>query len=1361
MAAINLDIGGNTSRLDRDIQKTVNKAYSINLKTKGEQPLGRITGKVNEFTKSLDASNARVIAFGASAGIIFGVQRAFDALVKSVIEVQKSLADINVILNASTQELGKFGGELFNIAKNTGQSFSAVASAATEFSRQGLGLEETLKRTNEALILSRLSGLDAAKSVDALTAAVNSFASQAVTASEIVNKFANVDAAFAVSSADLADAISRVGSSAAQSGVSLNELIAIVTSAQQTTARGGAVIGNSFKTIFTRLQRTKVISLLDSLGVETRDGSGQIKSTISLLEDLARVYDNLGTLQQAQVAEQVGGVFQINILKSALADLGKEYSVYSSALKVAGSSTDQAIRRNEELNKTYASQLNALQENARQLASSVGGRLLGPAFDRVVGGANELLGGVNESDGTGVGATLGKGIIDGLAQFIAGPGLALVGGVLIKLFKDLAKFATGSVQQLLGLNTAAAQQQNLQQSISQILAKNPQLIDLALKGEQGLNQAASVLLQSLRAQTVELEKQAVVASQISKTLFAGGVRVSGGIPVAPVGGRPVKPGKAAGYIPNFVSDKLIEKYTAISLGATSSVRPHMSQGTIGGKKFVMNNQEFEFPGVGKNGDSMVIPKYGDGIQMAAKGFIPNFADNDSKKFRSNIPGPFVLPKEYEGKGKTKDRNKLINYQQKYGYLLPPGFGRGSLAGSPKADIPPGIPFASPDPSAIDTVSNPQEKKTQTSLENTILENVARGVSEYTNRLAPLGKQVSPDKIKAQFGSNIIAGAKGALSSVVGAGFEIGITEALGYESAIRENGGDFDVRGGIKLGDVQKLFGLNNQLMDFKVSLSRRNTDSFYKKINNEEGLGPNKQEFGPEEQTVNARALSEKQTKEKYRGYFQQDGYRPKINLDPQKAKEIEAYRRSREAENMKRFVNLGPMRRGVASGRAAGYIPNFSALQDAVSRERSAGIPSNKIYLASDRRLAAAGYNPGGLGVFNSIDEPTKASRTQAIKNRGYAKGYIPNFAENTQVSDSSSTIQALVAQLGFLAFSFIGFNQQFKSGFEDYIGTLRTSVERDKELLNTKDKNSKAAQKLDAKIQKNTERIAKYESIGQQGGIKGGARQLATKAGTSSLGKSLGFPLAIGAPIIASTITNGINAAAERSGGATKEDRTNAAGVTALGNIASFTATGALFGPWGAAIGAVTGTLLSLNDYVEAANTDFPELAKAAEKSSSELTKFADSSSQFMSAYENYSKLISEGGDPSTVKKAEEGYARALQNLSTEDRDRLLSAAKLGKAQEEAAKILEEKNYQNQSNQAAAETAKLVGSNITETSGRANPVDSKFWTDSNIVTSALFGTRSSELDLNSNEIEQFKKQIQSMAFFRRNGSKSFGKI
>ena len=649
MAAINLDISGNTRQLDRDIQKTVNRVYSINLKTKGDQPLGRITGKVNEFNKSLDASNARVIAFGASAGIIFGIERAFSALVTATIEVQKSLQDINVILNISAQGLQKFGGELFNIARNTGQSFQEVAKAATEFSRQGLGVEETLKRTSEALILSRLSGLDAAKSVETLTAAVNSFASQAVTATEIVNKFATVDAAFAVSSADLADAISRVGSSAAQSGVSLNELIAIVTSAQQTTARGGAVIGNSFKTIFTRLQRGKVVSLLESLGISSTDSSGQVKSTIQLLQDLGKVYDTLGSQQQAYVAEQVGGVFQINILKAALADLGKEYSIYGSALNVAAGATDQAIRRNEELNKTYASQINALQENARQLAAAGGERLLGPSVDRLVGGTNTLLKGFNESDGQGVGEVLGKGILDGIGQFIAGPGLALIGGVLLKLFRDLAKFATGSVQQLLGLNASATQQRDLQQSINSILAKNPQLLELALKGEQGLNTAANSLLASLQKQTVELQKQAAVAAQISKAFMSqAGVRVAGGIPVAPTP-KTGRSGKAVGYIPNFSA----EVFDAQGFGASKNVRETKNIGTIGGKAFQPNTEEIQIPNMFGSGDTGVIPTYGNGIKEAAKmiargesgsvldksdrnkakGFIPNFAPANIKAIR--------------------------------------------------------------------------------------------------------------------------------------------------------------------------------------------------------------------------------------------------------------------------------------------------------------------------------------------------------------------------------------------------------------------------------------------------------------------------------------------------------------------------------------------------------------------------------------------------------------------------------------------------------------------------------------------------------------------------------------------------------
>ena len=71
------------------------------------------------------------------------------------------------------------------------------------------------------------------------------------------------------------------------------------------------------------------------------------------------------------------------------------------------------------------------------------------------------------------------------------------------------------------------------------------------------------------------------------------------------------------------------------------------------------------------------------------------------------------------------------------------------------------------------------------------------------------------------------------------------------------------------------------------------------------------------------------------------------------------------------------------------AGFIPNFSALQEAMQREQAAGINPSQIRVGSDSSLAGKD-NPYGLGVYNTKDEP--AGLKQGI-NR--SKGHIPNFA------------------------------------------------------------------------------------------------------------------------------------------------------------------------------------------------------------------------------------------------------------------------------------------------------------------------------------------------------------------------------
>jgi TP901 family phage tail tape measure protein len=159
----------------------------------------------------MEAANARVLAFGASVGVLSAVTKGFKDLITTTIEVEKQMTAINSILGQTGEQLSRFKKEIFDVAKNTEQSFDTVANAALELSRQGLKAEEVQKRLNDALILSRLSGLGAAEAVAGLTAAINSFNREGVTSAEVLNKLSAAAVSAAVSERDLIEGIKRSG----------------------------------------------------------------------------------------------------------------------------------------------------------------------------------------------------------------------------------------------------------------------------------------------------------------------------------------------------------------------------------------------------------------------------------------------------------------------------------------------------------------------------------------------------------------------------------------------------------------------------------------------------------------------------------------------------------------------------------------------------------------------------------------------------------------------------------------------------------------------------------------------------------------------------------------------------------------------------------------------------------------------------------------------------------------------------------------------------------------------------------------------------------------------------------------------
>ena len=546
--AINLDVHGNTQPLEAAVQAAVNRIrrtpIKITVDDKGAtQPLGNMKRGADEFTKSMEAANARIIAFGASMAIINGVADSFKAMVRNMVEVEKSLADINVVMGLNAQSLEKFSDGLFKVAKETGAAFKIAADAATEYARQGLNVEESLKRTKDALILTRLTGMDSAEAVKSLTAAMNTYGHQIKDTTQLVSKFAAVDVKFAVSAEDFADAISRTGAAAKGAGVDIDELIGLVTAAQQQTARGGKVIGNSFKTIFTRIGRTDTLNQLENLGIAVRDIEGRTLGAKRILSDLANTFDTLSEAQKAQIAQTVGGVFQINVLKAVLGDAAKQNGILANATQISANATDEAITKNEQLRNTMAAMATETGLAIKQVSAQAGEIALGPGIEKVLNTVKAIAENISGSlgDGEGAGNEFAKGLLRGIGNVITGPGLVVLTTVFIKLFGQAFKFTKDSLGSLIGITNEAQKQKAIQTSLVTLFGQNAALSKEMLRTDISRTEKEKIILSLLKAQVAEANILNNVSKQAAATLYTKGY----GANLTP------RKGRAYGHIPNF------------------------------------------------------------------------------------------------------------------------------------------------------------------------------------------------------------------------------------------------------------------------------------------------------------------------------------------------------------------------------------------------------------------------------------------------------------------------------------------------------------------------------------------------------------------------------------------------------------------------------------------------------------------------------------------------------------------------------------------------------------------------------------------------------------------------------------------
>jgi TP901 family phage tail tape measure protein len=1225
--SINLNVNGNTAPLEAAVQAAVNRIRKTPIKVtvddKGAtQPLGNMKRGADEFSKSMEAANARIIAFGASMAIINGISDAFKAMVANVVQVEKALADINVVMGLSLANLDKFSDSLFKVAKETAASFDVAAAAATEYARQGLAVEETLKRTKDALILTRLTGMDSANAVKALTAAMNTYGDQIKDTTQLVSKFAAVDVKFAVSAEDFADAISRTGQAAKSAGVDIDELVGLVTAAQQKTARGGKVIGNSFKTIFTRIGRTDTLNQLENLGIAVRDVEGNTIGAKRILTDLANTFDSLTESQKAQIAQTVGGVFQINVLKAVLSDAAKQNGILANATQISAGATDEAIQKNEQLRSTMSAMASETGLALKEVSAKIGELAIAPGMEKILNivkgfaeGASDMLG-----DGESSGNKFATGFLKGLGNIITGPGLVVIVAVFGKLFLKAAQYARESLSSLIGVTSEAQKQKAIQTSLVTLFGQNAALSKEMLRTDISRTEKERIILGLLKAQVVEANALNTIARSSAANLYQKGY----GSNLAPRG----KPRRtsAQGYIPNYVD---AERQQAAQGGyAAGSIR---SMNMPGEGSVIYNSAEKVKNFKGMSQPAIMPPKSskaGENYQQAfdsihgfdpyaAGGYIPNFArggKGTGPKPRIDLSNPAIME---EIDRKTKYLNAgSSNYiglsaslgpdQPKQTFYVAGGSGTDSGIFNQKGRAfykKAAMQRAAPRKIDVEfkSLDEKDERKGRQRYDDEINDKLQkRSAIIASGMLKTFGySKMTPSAVRQDLPKN-------KMSTVAGHIFEAvtkSVLRSVGAEAAIPDKENELiDL---LPNQELYKLFGVDkgkgSSGAEAKINTNLKNVMGFARKIyssdpttktpldlkslpvkkNKAYGHIPNfaaarialtgglvgKNKFG----NIDRRQMTRLVRSNPYFNGLMNEHLTWDSFPKKDKRKLSRWLLKQGVSNRALQAYGLASMHsKSIGEGisnlaMAKGYIPNFAdPLSDAIGREKEAGVPVSKIRIGSHPALMGKS-NPVGLGVTNTDDEPNGLRDVF-----GAANGYVPNYAPTPLTysdigSGRSGGSSAAQAQMEKSA-------KQYNKSLQKLIKLFERKKLSHEQLI-------KGSNNLNQKYRVNASASSKVSTQlnSMQGSIskaKAGLSSINSKFAGSKVGKAFGssggqMALMMGLPMAAGFAKDAIGGTAGAATGGFLE------------GAGSGAAMGMMFGPLGTAIGATVGGLYGLID------------------------------------------------------------------------------------------------------------------------------------------------------------------------------------
>jgi len=385
-----------------------------------------LTDKIKEMQRVMGQS----VKFRAAMAVQDFVLQQAQAAVSWVKNLNQALTDIQLVSEKSNEEMAAVFDTVIKKSKELKTSAQDYADAALIFYQQGIAEDEVIERTDITIKAARAAGEEVAQMSSELTAVWNTYHMVGDELGNAASVAAKLGADTAVDQAYISEAMQSSASAASQMGVSYNSLAAIIATVGSTTQQSASVVGNAYKTIFSRFEQLKsagtdgevtlgaISTQLKALGIDVLDASGDLRKLDDVIAETGSKWDQWSEKQQLAVAELVGGTRQYGQFLALM----NNFSEYQSNLASADAETGT-----ETLDKQFETASKAISVHAKEA---------GEAWKRAFGSevnadlVNNILDTVKE---------LGK-LIEGIMKAMGGiPGLLAIIGVAMS--KNLVKGA--------------------------------------------------------------------------------------------------------------------------------------------------------------------------------------------------------------------------------------------------------------------------------------------------------------------------------------------------------------------------------------------------------------------------------------------------------------------------------------------------------------------------------------------------------------------------------------------------------------------------------------------------------------------------------------------------------------------------------------------------------------------------------------------------------------------------------------------------------------------------------------------------------------------------------------------------------